>query len=257
MTNPKLGAAIKILKVVLLASGLAAASLASVRAADEWEPSAKISSESGADKSFTASDDYFSHVGASDDLDDGDRDKRHLVIHPEAHAGYNQLVRGYKGYKNLGNAGVDVYMTLSDNTDREPSWRDNFVLRLSADYFPMQVPAGVYNLTEDMYSVNASFLYRFQDYYKITEDAWVPFLGAGFGEYFDRIKLDTPATGTVTGTHTSFGFNLSLGFNSPRLMGSWRLTPEVRIHAIRAPDNYYAVNTAYQLGLSARFGGKK
>lgn len=159
-----------------------------------------------------------------------------------AFAGYNMLIDGYEGYKNLGNAGVELWLQPYDVSIEEPTWRTNrFYFRLSAEWMPLQVPAGNYGITEDIYAGTAQIIYRFR-----MEDRgeWSPFIGFGAGQYIDRITLDTPASGKVSGNHSHFGMNGSAGIFLPPV-GPFRLAAEARYHRLRGPDGFWPQNVTF------------
>src|SRR5437588_3245960 len=81
------------------------------------------------------------------------------ILAPGINAGYNKLLTGYEGYENLGNLGLDLYIQPPRETPQRTSWYHNVLFRFSFDYFPLQVPKGNFGLTEDIYSLNFSFLY--------------------------------------------------------------------------------------------------
>jgi hypothetical protein len=172
---------------------------------------------------------------------------------PEVFGGYNQLISGYHGYKNLGNVGVGLWMRPVTTSPEEPSWYTNNVFfRVFAEWMPLQVPEGNYGLTEDLYDASAQFVYKFDEE---RDGSWIPFLGLGAGGYQDRLTLDTPASGKVTGTHSFFGLNASLGLFTPA-MGPFRLASEARYHRIHEADNYWAQNVTYHVSLLYGFGAK-
>jgi hypothetical protein len=176
-------------------------------------------------------------------------------VFPAANIGYNQLLKGYQGYENLGNAGVDLYVLRRPPEVEEPKGSDRLGFRISADYFPLQVPEGVYNTTEDIFSLNAAVLYRFYSLYRPEQTQYIPFVGIGAGAYRDVVTVDTPASGKVSGTHSYLGFSGSLGVFLP-VMGAVRFAPEIRLHALRIPDNGLALNMTYQVAASLRLGRK-
>lgn len=183
----------------------------------------------------------------------GSGDSTGWSFSPAINGGYNNLLDGYDGYDNLGNLGLDLYMQPGpvDERDSMNSWRNTMLFRLSVDWFPLQVPDGVYGLKEDIYSLNGSFLYAFRKNQAFDPTAWRPFLGAGIGYYRDIVELDTPATGKITGKDNHFGFNFNAGLFYPFSLGSLPLCwiPEVRYHRIKYVDEYSG-NITYQLGLA-------
>jgi len=136
--------------------------------------------------------------------------ERNWIFAPAINGGKNKLLKGYEGYDDLGNAGVDLYISRVKDGIKS-GWADNILSRLSFDYFPLQVPKGVLNLEEDMFSVNFSLLYQFKKPDNFDVPRFIPFLGVGIGTYQDRVTLNSPATGRVEGKTNSFGLLASVG----------------------------------------------
>lgn len=191
--------------------------------------------------------------GISPSDDDAQSLSARWSLLPSVHGGYAQMLRGYKGYDNLGGAGIDLYIRRTTPPLPDPSWGDNFLFRLSAEYFPLQVPEGNNGLEEDLYGFTAGVVYKFQDINEPEAGQWIPFLGLGAGSYLDLRTLDTRASGKVSGQDSYLGVNASAGAFLP-FIGRLRLTPEVRFHAVRTPNADWATHIAYQLGLTAWFG---
>ncbi len=162
--------------------------------------------------------------------------------------GYTDLLNGYPRYENLGNVGIDVY--FRPPVPLFPKWKDKLAFRLSGDYVPLQPPKEVYGITEDIYSLNATILYRFINFARGDEHKrLIPFVGGGVGAYWDRISLDHPALDEkVTRSHAFLGLSASGGFMLPS-MGRFRLIPEVRYHSMKQYAGYWASYISYQLGL--------
>jgi hypothetical protein len=179
------------------------------------------------------------------------RTDENWLFAPAVNGGKNKLLTGYDGYEDLGNLGGDLYMQPPADPDGG-AWRDLCLIRLSFDWFPLQVPKGVNGLEEDIYSINASLLYKI-NFRKSSGRirSWQPFLGFGAGLYQDRIVLDTPATGKVSSNENHFGWGLSGGVLLP-VFGKhfpFRLIPEVRYHRIKYVEGF-ATNMTYQVGLA-------
>jgi len=171
------------------------------------------------------------------------------MLSPAINGGYNKLLEGYDGYEDLGNIGLDLYVKQRPDT-YEYSWTQNFIYRLSFDYFPLQVPKALLGLKEDLYSINASFLYSFVFRSQGPNQGILPFLGVGIGWYQDRTTLNTKASGKVTGTTNHIGYTGSIGCFLPEfnLFIPMRIVPEVRYHQINVPDGQ-ATNITYQAAL--------
>lgn len=167
--------------------------------------------------------------------------------------GLNKLGNGYEGYDDMPHGGADFYIRPPRPQHEDPTFKDKFMLRFSADYFPLQVPEGVYGLTEDIYALSMSVIVRLRDMGRPDHQMWVPFLGLGAGFYRDQIELDTPASGKISDSHNYFGLNFSGGFFFPEVLGI-RFAPEVRYHMLRTPGNFSATNICYMMGASIRFG---
>jgi hypothetical protein len=184
-----------------------------------------------------------------------EQEKPSWTFIPAGHGGQNKLGSNYDGYEDLGAGGFDVYFNPPLPEFEEPDWRHKLMFRLSGDYFPLQVPEGVYGLTEDIYSLNCGIVKKFMHFRKPEGRQWTPFLAGGFGVYWDRITLDTPASGKVTGMHTYFGFNGGAGLMFPSILGL-RLVPEFRWHGMRPAGNVWVTNTVYQGSVMLWFGRK-
>ncbi len=172
-------------------------------------------------------------------------------FYPAVHGGYNKLLEGFDGYEDLGNLGFDFYADPPERNNFGASSLENLLMRISSDWFPLQVPDGTLGLEEDLYALNADLLYRINVKRNHAPSSWNPFVGVGMGIYHDRITLDTPATGKVTGTDNHFGMNLSAGILLPVFSESFpfRLIPEIRYHRIRFASDY-VTSMAYQVGLA-------
>jgi hypothetical protein len=168
------------------------------------------------------------------------------------HGGYNYLVKGYTGYTNMWIAGVDMYYyAINESRDQRGNvdCKDAMMARISLDYAPLTVPAGNYGLSEDNIFFDLSILYRVGPPPSGTLKQWVPFVGGGFGVTLARTKLNTPATGELSGTAGQFTLSASLGIFSPEVFSSLHLTPELRMHGTLVPGGI-AYNLALQIGLS-------
>jgi hypothetical protein len=233
MVNPLIRA---VRRLVCLVAALAV--LAGVAAAD----SERWDLPRGEDTYEPKYEEYYAHEG------------RHWLFMPAVNGGYHQLIEGYDGYSDLGNAGLDLYIGRSPAPE-EFTMEDRVMLRISADYFPLQVPEGTNGLEEDVYALTASAVVKMHSSLRSELRQWVPFLGFGAGMYWDYVTLDTPASGKVSGTHNIPGFNVSVGVMSPAA-GILRLVPEVRFHALRTPGNNWAHSVAYQAALLFAFGAQ-
>jgi len=177
------------------------------------------------------------------------REKRPWKVSVAGYGGKNVMGKGYDGFEDFTHGGADVYFRPPKPILNEARFIYHTLFRLSADYFPLKVPAGVYGLEEDVYALTGALVVRFLRFNQPEDRQWVPFVSAGYGGYFDRVTLDTPASGKVSGTHTNLGYNLSAGLFLP-CVGPFRLIPEVRLHSIRVPGGASAQNTTYQIGLA-------
>jgi hypothetical protein len=166
--------------------------------------------------------------------------------------GYNQLIRGYDNYDNLGNIGLEIFMREIPSIASSSQWKKRVGYRFSLEYFPLQVPKGNNGLTEDIYSANAGIFYKFLNVEDPEVFQWVPFVGLGLGGYWDALRLSTPATGTVSSIEGYFGMNTFFGVLLPA-WGNWRVAPEIKLHGIRTPGNYWSINTTYSVVLLYRF----
>jgi hypothetical protein len=198
--------------------------------------------ESDNEKLEYPTEDHVDYVGLWDDREKGGS----YSFSPGINGGYTDLLRGYPDYENLGNLGLDLYMRPPPPL--EARWTQHMMFRLSADYFPLQVPNYVYNTTEDLFSLNGTVLWRFTDFAGKETEKWIPFLGLGAGLYWDSTRVNTPASGKVHGTEMYLGANGAAGVFLP-CFGNWRLVPEIRYHAIRQLENYWASHISYQIGL--------
>ncbi len=223
-------------------------------------PSPLHADEFGSSKNSQDMDDavyFYENASTEEDPDYSrfynDEDRIPWLFLLTVNGGYNQLLKGYKGYDNLGNAGIDLYMRPGRLRVEAPGWKEHLMFRLSADYFPLQVPEGVYGLTEDMYGISGALLFKAFTLSRPESDQWVPFLGIGVGHYLDRVTLDTPASGKIAGTHNHFGANASLGLFTPVFFGRLHLIPEIRFHTLKIPDDSWSMNLTYQAGLAFQF----
>lgn len=174
-------------------------------------------------------------------------DDKHWILRPAVGLGYNNMMKGYDGYENLGNFGLDFY--IQRRSGHKDSWGRNLYLRLSMDYAPLQVPEGNNGLTEDLYGANASLLYMFNKIGRFRP-SWIPFIGGGYGAYRDVVELDTRATGKITTKESYHGFVASFGVSLPNMkLGiPFRLIPEIRYHQYKTLEEP-ASHMTYQLGI--------
>lgn len=172
---------------------------------------------------------------------------------PALNGGYTSMLHGYNGYKNLGNAGVDLYMRPPE--PQFPRWYHHMIFRLSGDYFPLQVPSQVAGITEDIYSLNGTALWRFSNFGQSEHNQWIPYLGAGVGVYWDSVTVDTLATGKVKNAEQYLGVTGSVGVMLPTV-GPIRLIPEIRYHTFREAGKYWASHMTYQIGAAIWFPAK-
>jgi hypothetical protein len=158
-------------------------------------------------------------------------------------AGQNYFQKGFPGYGNSQYFGADFYMPRGSIGTH---WWSRYSWRLSADYFPLVLPEGVYGTTEDLFDVSISQIYFFP-----VNDACTStiFAGIGFGGYFDQIRLDTPATGARSNTSFFPGASLSAGWGY-KLTDSIELVAEGRTHFLYVSRDYFTVNTSVHLGLA-------
>jgi hypothetical protein len=108
-------------------------------------------------------------------------------------------------------------------------------------------PEGTYNTTEDIVGLTGDVLYPV---YRCRNAA--AFIGLGLGGYYDRISVDTPASGSLAASYLFFGFKPSLGVRI-RLGPSVELIPEVRSHFLYTVNGYLANTTAFQVGICWHF----
>ncbi len=185
--------------------------------------------------------------GSSMSGEDGDTNIRLI---PAFNFGYNKLGKGYEGYSDLGNAGLDLYIQPFRAPNQPTKAKHNMLFRFSFDYFPLQVPKQNLGLKEDMYSANLAFVYQFHKLNLQTEQAWLPFFSLGIGRYLDMVKLNSAATGTVQRNRQYSGFNASVGMALPWFKNfPIRVVPEIRYHRVKVVDSI-ATNMTYQIGLA-------
>jgi len=174
-------------------------------------------------------------------------------ISPGINGGLNKMVSGYDNYEDLGKVGIDVYFRPPLPTVGALTWKDKMMFRASVDYFPLQVPDGTFGLTEDIYALTGTMIIKRQNFFFDEADQLIPFLGIGAGIYWDRIELDTPASGKVTGMDAYFGVTGSFGFLFPTV-SNLQFVPEIRFHGIRSEGNFWATHVTYQAGLILWWG---
>ncbi|MBL8023401.1 MAG: hypothetical protein JNK54_03860 [Elusimicrobia bacterium] len=168
-----------------------------------------------------------------------------LAIGPTG--GHTTLLGGYKDYGNLGNVGLDIY--FRPPVPQFPRWYDRLLFRLSGSYYPLEVPPYVAYTTEDLYSVNATVIFRLMGFYGTPEHKrLIPFIGAGPALQWDRVSIKHPAV-QESGANMHLGFSATGGFMLPTVAG-FRLIPEVRYQAVREPDQYWTSHISYMLALT-------
>lgn len=168
-------------------------------------------------------------------------------VSPGISGGYTVPLHGYPEYPNSYNGALDVY--FRPPVPQFPTWATRMAFRLSGEYFALEVPKEVKGVTEDLYGLTGTVLYRFVNFAGEGEDKkFVPFVGGGFGVYYDRMSIDHPATGKKTGSNAYIGYTGSAGLMLP-VFGNFRIIPEVRYHALDQWKVYWASHMTYQLGL--------
>jgi hypothetical protein len=161
--------------------------------------------------------------------------------------GYTDVLNGYKDYTNLGNVGVDVY--FRPPVPQFPSWKNLFLFRFSADYFPLEVPDYVAYTTEDLYTLSASVICRMMKFSGAPEhQRIIPYVGLGPLIGWDHISVKHPAVNT-SGTYMNLGYSASGGIMLPTF-GSFRLIPEVRYQSTQEADKYWTSHISYMLSLT-------
>ncbi|MBK8576510.1 MAG: hypothetical protein IPN90_12835 [Elusimicrobia bacterium] len=161
--------------------------------------------------------------------------------------GYTDVLDGYQDYSNLGNVGVDVY--FRPPIAQFPTWKDRFMFRFSADYFPLQVPDYVAYTTEDLYTLSATVICRIMKFSGRPEhQRFIPFLGVGPAIGWDHVSVEHPAVNT-SGTFMHLGYSASGGFMLPT-WGGFRLIPEVRYQSMQEADKYWTSHISYMLAIT-------
>jgi len=185
--------------------------------------------------------------GSSMTMDDGSSSLRLI---PAFNFGLNKLGKGYEGYEDLGNAGLDLYIHPFRAVTAPTKAKQNMLVRLSFDYFPLQVPKQNLGLKEDMYAATLAFVYQFHRLNRQSEQKWLPMVSIGYGRYFDVVKLKTAATGSVERNRQYSGYNASIAVAMPWFRNvPIRVIPEIRYHRVEVVDSI-ATNMTYQIGLS-------
>ncbi len=168
-------------------------------------------------------------------------------ISPGISGGYTIPLHGYQNYENSYNGALDIY--FRPPVPQFPRWTTRMAFRLSGEYFALEVPEEVKGVTQDLYGLTGTVLFRFVNFSGADETKkFIPFVGGGLGYYWDRLTIDHPATGKKTGSNGYLGFNGSGGLMLPAL-GHFRLIPEVRFHTLDQWKGYWASHMTYQLGL--------
>ncbi len=165
-------------------------------------------------------------------------------------AGYNTLQQGFVGYTPNAALGVDWYLLPDEAPYNVPDcdlWKEDLFYRISFDYFPMSVPSGNYGTSEDIAGLSGDVLF-----YAYRGKAVNIFLGIGVGYFLDAISVDTPATGRMSSQYYYFAAKPSLGLTY-KISDNYDLIPEVRSYWMYTVNNYFTVNTVYQLALCRRF----
>ncbi|MEI8217573.1 MAG: hypothetical protein WCG51_00820 [Elusimicrobiota bacterium] len=158
-------------------------------------------------------------------------------------AGTNLLQSGFPSYGSSPYFGADFYIPQGSLGGH---WWSRYAWRVSVDYFPMVLPAGVYGTTEDMFDIALSQVFFFPVNDSCTSSL---FAGIGFGGYADWIRIDTPATGARSNISYSPGVSLSAGWGY-KISNSLELVPEARAHFVYASREYFTVNTSIHLGVA-------
>lgn len=168
-------------------------------------------------------------------------------ISPGVSGGYTLPMHGYPEYPNSYNGALDIY--FRPPVPQFPTWTTRLAFRLSGEYFALEVPKEVKGVTEDLYGLTGTVIYRFVNFKGQPEDKrFVPFFGGGFGVYWDRTMIDHPATGKTSGVSTYIGYTGSAGLMLPAF-GNLRIIPEVRYHALDQWKVFWASHMTYQIGL--------
>ena len=162
--------------------------------------------------------------------------------------GINALQKGYAGYKDNIYLGSDLYIMPEQKTFLygKADWKEKMFYRVSFEFFPLIVPDGVYKTTEDMLAFTGDLMYSA---YR-TPNVNV-FAGLGLGIYDDWIRVNTPATGAVSGMSWFFGIKPSIGAGF-KVSPSIEIIPEIRMHYLFAGKGYLATNMTYQTAICWR-----
>jgi hypothetical protein len=162
--------------------------------------------------------------------------------------GYNFLQKGYPGYQNGLFLGTDLYIKLPMSSEDTwgSKWKENLIYRVSFQYFPLTVPEGVYNTTEDLFSFSADLLVRVYDVGTVNL-----FAGLGLGMYIDWIRLDTPGTGKRSSQYYYWGLKPSIGARI-KYNEDIEIIPEIRANFVNTMNAYFATNTSINIGIVKR-----
>lgn len=178
------------------------------------------------------------------------KEKTSIRLIPGINVGYNKLLKGYDGYEDLGNVGVDLNIQPWKAAAYPTRIKNNLLLRLSYDYFPLQVPKQNAGLEEDLSSINMAIVYQFHRLNRQADQRWLPFFSLGYGRYFDVVTLDTKATGKRTARRQYSGYVASIGLALPWFQDfPIRVVPEIRYHHVKVVDDA-ATNMTYQVSLN-------
>ncbi len=169
--------------------------------------------------------------------------RRHmLVFSGGGYLGRNQLLAGYKDYKDNFSGHLEVRMGIAKSRKRP-----DIIIGLNYDYMPMILPDGIYGMSERIASLNLNAYYVFYAQRRINF-----FAGPGFGYYFDLLSMDTPASGKIEHQYSFIGFNLVLG-GQYYINKSISLIPILKYHQIREPGSFGAKHLVLQVGCSYNF----
>lgn len=152
--------------------------------------------------------------------------------------GLNIPYKGYNGYQNN-----PIFSAKLDFVRMRNFERDKMNYRISLDYFMMMAPVDTYGVTEDMFNISGSFIYKIFKSRKLF-----PYVGMGGGLYLDWVRVNTAAL-KDSYLYRFWGLNTCIGAEidiSERLL----LIPEITGHGIFISGFNISTNLSFSLNLA-------
>jgi len=131
-----------------------------------------------------------------------DRPAQVIKIGAGAFGGLSKLLTGYDSYVRRNYyGGLQVHLRPYEK-NKPSALSFGFIF----DEIPLSLPEGTYGQTEDIASITG-----YVHYNPFPVFMFHPYIGLGFGGYFDYITVDTPASGYMSSIYFFPGFYASAG----------------------------------------------